>query len=68
MEWKVIADVAQSASPALGIFLVYLWTEVRNLKTKMADQQQIIALVDRLDKRLVVLETILDEMRRSRHE
>ena len=65
MEWKAIIDIAQTVSPILGIFLFYLWSELRNLKTRVDDQNQIIELVDKLDKRLVILETILDEMRRG---
>ncbi|WP_299726809.1 hypothetical protein [uncultured Endozoicomonas sp.] len=64
MEWKVLLDVAQTISPALSLLLFYFWTELKALKVKVNDQKAIIDLVDKLDKRLVILETILDEMRR----
>ena len=66
MEWKSILDIAQTVSPVLGIFLFYLWFEIKQLKIKVADQKQITDLIDKMDKRLVILETILDEMRRSK--
>ena len=65
MDWKALADIAREVSPFLSFFLIWLWFEIKGLKIKVNDQTAMIELVEKLDKRLVVLETILDEMRRK---
>ena len=65
-QWKTFLDIAQTISPALGLVLLWFWFELRQLKAKVNNQDQIVQLLSKMDKRLVVLETILEEMRRNK--